>query len=109
MWLLKLIGGVPPGLKEGIGEQTIAHDTSSQFVSQDTLAPCSIQKPVVGHIMIVANHVGSNVRQCSAHLGKCRAKVLQLLHFAGILLLLLRLVLGGVRGFRVGGAILWKR
>src|SRR4051812_39470400 len=109
MRLIKLIRGVSPCLEQGVGEEAIAHDTLPQLAIQYALAPCPIKKPVVGHIVIIANHVGCDVRQRSPHLRKCRAKFLQLLRFLDVLLLHLSLLLRRwMPGMRIGMAILWN-
>ena len=68
--LIKLVGSISPGLEQRVREQTVPHNAASQFVSQHLVAPFPIKKPIVGHIVIVANHIGRDVRECATHLRK---------------------------------------
>src|SRR5947208_16818093 len=70
----KLIRSVAPGLEERIGQDCIAHDSPPQDTCQNPVAPCTIQIPVIRHIMIVTDHVGRNVCQSSTHLWQTRLK-----------------------------------
>jgi len=78
--LIKLVRRVPPCLEERICQESVAHDASSQWASQDPLAPRSIQIPVIGHIMVVTDRVRSDVGQRPSHLWQGRPERAQALY-----------------------------
>ena len=58
---------VPPRLHHGVGGEAVADDVHAQRPREHALAPLTAEVPVVGDLVVVADHVGRHVRERAPH------------------------------------------
>ena len=68
IWLIKLLRSIAPRLEQGIRRDGVTHDATSQWAAQNSSAPCAVQEPIIGHVVVITNCIRSGVRQRAAHL-----------------------------------------
>jgi hypothetical protein len=54
---------VAPRLHHGVGGEAVADDVHAQRAREHAFAPLAAEVPVVGDLVVVADHVGGHVRE----------------------------------------------
>src|SRR6185437_10079634 len=74
---VELVWVVAPCLAERVGVEAVSDDAPPQWALQDVRTPGAIEIPVVGYVVVVADHVGGYVGQRPADMGQRLAKIRQ--------------------------------